>query len=87
MAALEAQIDFSDVEDADDFTLQSVRSAAQIAIARIDRALATADWRAPARRLHRRDRRAPNVGKSTLMNAFAGRDVAIISPIPEQPAI
>ena len=24
----------------------------------------------------------PNVGKSTLMNALAGRDVAIISPIP-----
>ena len=83
MAALEAQIDFSDVEDADDFTLQSVRSAARSAIARIDRALATAD---SAQRL--RDgftvviAGPPNVGKSTLMNALAGRDVAIISPIP-----
>jgi tRNA modification GTPase len=83
MAALEAQIDFSDVEDADDLTLQSVRSAARSAIARIDRALATAD---SAQRL--RDgftvviAGPPNVGKSTLMNALAGRDVAIISPIP-----
>ena len=83
MAALEAQIDFSDVEDADDLTLQSVRSAAKSAIARIDRALATAD---SAQRL--RDgftvviAGPPNVGKSTLMNALAGRDVAIISPIP-----
>jgi tRNA modification GTPase len=83
MAAVETQIDFTDVEDASDFTLESVRSAARGAIARIDCALATAD---SAQRL-----RAgftvviagpPNVGKSTLMNVLAGRDVAIISPIP-----
>jgi tRNA modification GTPase len=83
MAAIETQIDFTDVEDASDFTLESVKSAARGAIERIDRALATAD---AAARL--RDgftvviAGPPNVGKSTLMNALAGRDVAITSPIP-----
>ena len=83
MAAVETQIDFTDVEDASDFTLKSVRGAARAAIERIDRALATAD---AAARL--RDgftvviAGPPNVGKSTLMNALAGREVAIISPIP-----
>jgi tRNA modification GTPase len=83
MAAVETQIDFTDVEDASDFTLESVRGAVRAAIERIDRALATAD---AAARL--RDgftvviAGPPNVGKSTLMNALSGRDVAIISPIP-----
>ena len=83
MAAVETQIDFTDVEDAEDFTLESVRSAARAALERIDRALTTAD---SAQRL--RDgftiviAGPPNVGKSTLMNALAGRDVAITSPIP-----
>ena len=83
MAAIETQIDFTDVEDASDFTLESVRRATRAALLRIDRALATAD---KAQRL--RDgftvviAGPPNVGKSTLMNALAGRDVAITSPIP-----
>ncbi|HEY1781257.1 MAG TPA: tRNA uridine-5-carboxymethylaminomethyl(34) synthesis GTPase MnmE [Roseiarcus sp.] len=83
MAAVETQIDFSDIEDAADFTLQSVRSAAGAALERIDGALATAD---SAQRLREGFTiviaGAPNVGKSTLMNALAGRDVAITSPIP-----
>jgi tRNA modification GTPase len=83
MAAVETQIDFTDVEDTSDFTLESVRSAARAAIERIDRALATAD---AAQRLREGFTIViagpPNVGKSTLMNALAGRDVAIISPIP-----
>ncbi len=83
MAAVETQIDFSDVEDSADFTLESVSDAARRAMARIDRALATADQ---AQRL--RDgftvviAGPPNAGKSTLMNALAGRDVAIVSAIP-----
>ncbi len=82
MAAVETQIDFTDVEDASDFTLESVRHAVRAALERIDRALATAD---SAQRLREGFTiviaGAPNVGKSTLMNALAGRDVAITSPI------
>ena len=83
MAAVEAQIDFSDVEDADALTLESVKRRARAAIGRIDRALATAG---AAERLREGFTVViagpPNVGKSTLMNALAGREVAIISPIP-----
>ena len=83
MATVEAQIDFSDIEDADGLTLEAVNRAARAAIERIDRALMTAD---AAERLREGFTVViagpPNVGKSTLMNALAGRDVAIISPIP-----
>jgi tRNA modification GTPase len=83
MAAVETQIDFSDVEDASDFTLESVRRAARAAIERIDRALLTADAAARLREgFTIVIAGPPNVGKSTLMNALAGRDVAITSPIP-----
>jgi tRNA modification GTPase len=83
MAAVETQIDFTDVEDASDFTLETVRGAARGAIERIDRALATADAAARLREgFTVVIAGPPNVGKSTLMNALAGRDVAITSPIP-----
>ena len=83
MAATEAQIDFSDVEDASGLTLDSVRRAARMAVERIDRALATADAAARLREgFTVVIAGPPNVGKSTLMNALAGREVAITSPIP-----
>ncbi len=83
MAAAETQIDFTDVEDASDFTLEFVKSAARAALERIDRALATADGAARLREgFIVVIAGPPNVGKSTLMNALAGRDVAITSPVP-----
>jgi tRNA modification GTPase len=82
MATIEAQIDFSDVDDAVYLTPDSVRRACEAAIDRINRALATVD---AAERLREGFvvviAGPPNVGKSTLINALAGREVAIISPI------
>ena len=83
MARIEAQIDFSDQEDVDPAGLSDVHRLAETAAARIRRTLASAP---SGERL--RDgfnvviAGPPNVGKSTLMNAIARRDVSIVSPIP-----
>ena len=83
MAQVEAQIDFSDQEDVDPAGLDAAKRLAETASEQIRRALASA-------RSGERLREGfnvviagpPNVGKSTLMNAMARRDVSIVSAIP-----
>ena len=83
MAVLESQIDFSDVEDAENLSLQDARRLAADARDRIGEILASA-------RSGERLREGlsvviagpPNVGKSTLMNALSKREVSIVSASP-----
>ena len=83
MAILEAQIDFSDVEDADALSLDAARAVAAEAARRLRAALAGAEAGARLREgFNVVIAGPPNVGKSTLMNALARRDVSIVSAIP-----
>ena len=83
MAILEAQIDFSDVEDADSLSLDAARALAGEAARRVRAALASAEAGARLREgFNVVIAGPPNVGKSTLMNALARRDVSIVSSIP-----
>jgi tRNA modification GTPase len=83
LAQLEASIDFSDEGDVPQDLLTSAMEVARALAADIDAALAD------ARRGERlRDgfvvaiAGPPNVGKSTLLNRLAEREVAIVSPVP-----
>jgi tRNA modification GTPase len=83
MALVEAQIDFSDQEDVDTVGLADARRFAGQAAELIRQTLANAHSGEALR-----DgfvvviAGPPNVGKSTLMNTLARRDVSIVSTIP-----
>ena len=83
MALVEAQIDFTDQEDVDLLGLSDIRNLVTEAASAIRCTLATA---ASGERLREGFvvviAGPPNVGKSTLMNALARRDVSIVSQIP-----
>ena len=83
MALIEAQIDFSDQDDVDAADLGQVSRLVETAIEWIRRLLASAQ---SGERLREGFNVViagpPNVGKSTLMNAIARRDVSIVSATP-----
>ncbi len=80
-ARVEAAIDFSDEEDVDDVAASELAAAAKAIgrkIARITRAPSVERVRDGVRIVLAGP---PNSGKSTLLNALAERDAAIVSPI------
>src|SRR6202044_1300485 len=75
--------DFSDQEDVDPAGLARGRRLAAAAAERIGRGLASArSGERLADGVNAAVARPPNVGKSTLMNALARRDVSIVSATP-----
>ena len=82
MAVVEAGLDFSDTDEAERLAVAEVRHAVKAAKERIDSALLNVGVASRLREgLSVVIAGPPNVGKSTLMNALAGREVAITSPV------
>ena len=83
MSLLEAQIDFSDVEDVDLLSLAHARSVAWRAQQRIRTILTSSSVAERVRDgLNVIIAGPPNVGKSTLMNVISKREVSIVSATP-----
>ena len=80
-ARIEAQLDFSDEDDVAEETFDAIVADIAEAVRAIDSILVAP----PVERLHDGVRviiaGPPNSGKSTLLNAMTGRDVAIVSPV------
>ena len=78
-----SSLDFSDIEDAAGYSLEDVRKSIVDIRSRLTEMLSNS---AVSERLRDGMRvviaGAPNVGKSTLFNYLADRDVAIVSPTP-----
>jgi tRNA modification GTPase len=83
MAAIDALLDFSDIEDAEDFADQEFRQHVLRARARIKAAL---DGSLQIRKLREGFTVVlagpPNAGKSTLMNALSKQEASIVSATP-----
>jgi tRNA modification GTPase len=83
MSAIEAQIDFSDIEEGSSLSLTDARDLARQALQRIRSILAASQMGERLRDgLNVVIAGPPNVGKSTLMNAISKREVSIVASTP-----
>lgn len=80
-AQIEAQIDFSDEDDVADAAIDALASPVVEIVAEMDALLAEPPVERLRDGIHVVLAGPPNQGKSTLLNALAGREAAIVSPI------
>jgi tRNA modification GTPase len=83
MSILEAQIDFSDIDDVNSFSLADARNLACLALQRIRSIVASSEMGERLREgLNIIIAGPPNAGKSTLMNVIANREISIVASTP-----